>query len=90
MTDSANFTCPKCGGYKWGTLNPLDPENKWKGECHGGDTSPGCGFTWDRKYEENEPFFRLQWMEVEATDLEIDSATRDDPNVLGYASVCDD
>ncbi len=42
------FTCPNCGGYKWGTSNCNDDKSKWIGHCHGGNGFTSCGFTWHR------------------------------------------
>ncbi len=40
----AEFKCPKCGGYRFGTDNATKPFDEWVGRCHG----VNCGFTWMR------------------------------------------
>lgn len=46
------FSCPGCGGYKFSTGDPTEPEWKWVGYCDGGDADPGCGFAWHRETED--------------------------------------
>ncbi|HEX8795483.1 MAG TPA: hypothetical protein VF765_31250 [Polyangiaceae bacterium] len=45
------FTCPRCGGNKWGTEGAAADDRKgWMGYCHGlgpGGVMP-CGFRWSR------------------------------------------
>ncbi len=42
------FTCPRCGGFKWGTSNIVADQTQWIGHCEGGKGYVGCGFKWNR------------------------------------------
>lgn len=46
------FTCPNCGGYRWGTSGCTGPFDEMIGHCHGDDTHDGCGFRWIRKQDD--------------------------------------
>ena len=46
------FKCPKCGGFKWGTLDCGKPKQEWIGTCNGDRDYPGCGFRWHRATED--------------------------------------
>jgi hypothetical protein len=40
----AEFHCPKCGGYRWGTSGCTGPKVDQRGHC----SDLGCRFSWPR------------------------------------------
>ena len=57
LVNSGEFTCPKCGGHRWGTSDCLKPVVEWEGYCNGHEgNNRTCDFTWNRATQDKDVF----------------------------------